>query len=108
MNASGHKLSPLVIILAIFDSLLFAVLVAALLWRAVPDQNRELVSAAAGFIAGWVSAMRSFLTGSTAGSEAKTQALADNAKTLASNAAQAAGGNVAQMDVKAENVEITK
>lgn len=61
--------------LAFFDSALFAVLVAALLWRAVPDQNRELVSAAAGFLAGWISAARNFYWGSTSGSEAKNDTI---------------------------------
>lgn len=67
--------------LALLDSVLFALLVAALLWRAVPDQNRELVSAAAGFLAGWVSAGRGFYFGTTSTSETKTQAIADLAKT---------------------------
>lgn len=66
--------------LAFFDSALFGILVAALLWRAVPDQNRELVSAAAGFLAGWISAARNFYWGSTSGSEAKNETINNMAK----------------------------
>lgn len=61
--------------MAFFDSALFAILVGALLYRAVPDQNRELVSAAAGFLAGWIGAARNFYWGSTTGSEAKNEAI---------------------------------
>jgi hypothetical protein len=81
--------------LAVLDSLMFAVLVGMLLWRAVPDSNRELVAAAAGFIAGWVSAARNFHYGSSAGGETKTQALADQASALAQAAPAAAAAAAA-------------
>lgn len=89
--------------LALLDSLLFAGIVAALLWRAVPDQNRELVAAAAGFAAGWVSAMRSYLTGTTVGDQAKTQALADNAKTLRT---AGMGGPSPDVAIEADSVNV--
>lgn len=77
-------------LVALFDSLLFAGLVAALLYRAVPDPNRELVAAAAGFIAGWVSAARNHRYGSSAGADQKNRALADQASALAQAAPAAA------------------
>lgn len=89
--------------LALFDSLVFAGLVAALLWRAVPDQNRELVAAAAGFVAGWVAQYRNFLTGTTVGDQAKTQALADNAKTLRT---AGVGGPSPDVAIEADNVNV--
>jgi len=70
-------------VLALWDSALFAVLVGALLWRAVPEQNRELVSAAAGFLAGWIGAARNFYWGSTSGSEAKNEAISNLARNQA-------------------------
>lgn len=63
-------------ILALLSLLMFGLLVAALMFRVVPDQNRELVSTALGFLAGnMVGPAFQWFFGSTAGSERKTQAL---------------------------------
>jgi hypothetical protein len=67
--------------LAVLAMLMFGLLVGSLLFRVVPDQNRELVSTAMGFLAGnMVGPAFQWFFGSTAGSEKKTQALADAVK----------------------------
>lgn len=103
-----HRVNRLTIVLSILDTVLFAVIVGALLWRPVPDANRELVAAAVGFVAGWAAAWRSFLTGTTIGSEAKTQAIIDQSANQ--GVAQGnAGGPMAvdKMQVDAQNVDVT-
>lgn len=68
-------------VLSILSVLLFGLLVTSLLFRVVPDQNRELVSTALGFIAGNMLAPAfQWFFGSTIGSERKTQALVDAAR----------------------------
>lgn len=67
-------------VLALLSTLMFGLLIASLVFRVVPDQNRELISAAMGFLAGnMVSPAYQWFFGSTAGSERKTQALVDAA-----------------------------
>lgn len=82
-------------ILALLSMLLFGLLVTSLLFQVVPDQNRELVSTALGFIAGnMVGPAFQWFFGSTAGSAAKTQALADAARPAAGAATITAAPDV--------------
>lgn len=68
-------------ILAFASMILFGALITALMFKVVPDQNRELVSTALGFLAGnMVGPAFQWFFGSTAGSERKTQALVDASK----------------------------
>lgn len=69
-------------VLATLAMAMFGLLVGSLLFRVVPDQNRELVSTAMGFLAGnMVGPAFQWFFGSTVGSERKTQALVDATKT---------------------------
>ena len=92
-------------LLAIFFSVLFGLVMAGLFWRAVPDQNRELVSAAVGFIAGWVTAFINFYTGSTAGSETKTETIAHQAKAAAAASEQKVDQAVINAETATVNAE---
>lgn len=66
--------------LALIFAAMFAVTYATLLFRTVPDQNRELVSTGMGFMAGWIANVMGFYFGTTTGSEAKTETIANQAK----------------------------
>lgn len=72
--------------LALIFAAMFAVTYATLLFRTVPDQNRELVSTGMGFMAGWIANVMGFYFGTTTGSEAKTETIANQAKASVKNA----------------------